>query len=285
MSGREDPSDPDAPGAETPGPEARPAAPGAARTSRAGLAGALAVAMLAAIALAAWIGATRQAGPAFSDLPGAPGFRQLGAQGGVSGGAAMFLGLDGPGPEASADLCADLWRAPGLLATGASETAPGPWLAVFSDANCPYCRILDGVIEGLEADRPGLRVIHHEWPVLGPGSVAAARAALAAEAQGEGRGDALRRRLLQTRFVVDAQYLRAAAEAEGLDPDRLLTDAAQAQVDATLAATDRAARALGLGGTPAVVIGASLIEGVTDRAQLESLLEIEAARAPVCPLP
>lgn len=54
----------------------------------------------------------------------------------------------------------------------------------FFDYNCPYCRRAKPTIEGLIAADPNVRVVFREFPILGDDSVLAARAALAARAQG-----------------------------------------------------------------------------------------------------
>ncbi|MGM0586671.1 MAG: DsbA family protein [Pseudomonadota bacterium] len=242
------------------------------------LAAALGLALLAAagaLLLARW-----EAAPSlsFRDHPSAPGFRILAAGGGASAGDVLSAILAPPEetrPPASGNLCRDLWSAPGLPASGPAGDRPR--LAVFSDANCPFCRRLDETLEALLADRPDLRLVHHEWPVLAESSVTAARAALAAARQDAFRP--VQRRLLKSSFLPTPAYVRAVAEAEGLDADRLLDDMQAPAIDRTLAATARAARALGLQGTPALVVGGTLAEGAIDRATIEALIEAETERA------
>lgn len=219
---------------------------------------------------------------AFRDRPGVAGFRTLAATGDASAGRGLgvLLGLTGEEAEGAAEpgraaLCRDLWAAPDVPARGPEDARPR--LAVFSDANCPYCRVLDGILADLAAERPDLRVVHHEWPVLGAPSRLAARAALAAGAQGAFRP--VQRRLLESRFLATPAYLEAVAEEEGLDPARLIADLEAPFVERALAATARAAEALGLRGTPVVVAGGTVAEGAVDRATLEALLAAEAARA------
>jgi protein-disulfide isomerase len=50
----------------------------------------------------------------------------------------------------------------------------------FFDYNCPYCRRVMAEVKGLLADDDNVRLVYREWPILGDGSVFAARAALAA---------------------------------------------------------------------------------------------------------
>jgi protein-disulfide isomerase len=58
-------------------------------------------------------------------------------------------------------------------------------LVEFFDYNCPYCRRVAPTVVELEEADPGLRVVYKEFPILGPGSEFAARAALAARKQGK----------------------------------------------------------------------------------------------------
>src|SRR3546814_18088032 len=57
-------------------------------------------------------------------------------------------------------------------------------LVEFFDYNCPYCRRVAPVVADAEAADPQLRIVYKEFPILGPGSAFAAKAALAAHRQG-----------------------------------------------------------------------------------------------------
>ncbi|MEP6567368.1 MAG: DsbA family protein, partial [Mesorhizobium sp.] len=50
----------------------------------------------------------------------------------------------------------------------------------FFDYNCPYCRQVAPTMAQAAADDPQLRIVYKEFPILGPDSVFAAKAALAA---------------------------------------------------------------------------------------------------------
>ena len=58
-------------------------------------------------------------------------------------------------------------------------------LTEFFDYNCPFCKKLVPAMQRLIGADPQLRVVFREWPVFGEGSDFAARAALAARAQGK----------------------------------------------------------------------------------------------------
>lgn len=239
-------------------------------------AAALALGFGALVFGAAWIGAHRGTDLDFTDIDGLPGWRALaGASSGSSGaGGAVMLGLgDAPAAAAPASLCALLWES-GAPAEGPPDARPR--IAVFSDANCPYCRTLDGILEDLSETRPDLRIVHHEWPVLGPGSAIAARAAVAAERQGRFR--ALKSRLLDASFAINPAYIDAVAPPLGIDPARLADDMAAPETVRILAATARAASRFGFVGTPSLVIGGAVAEGAVSRARIEAILDAEAAR-------
>ncbi len=55
----------------------------------------------------------------------------------------------------------------------------------FFDYNCPYCRQVASVVTKAEESDPKLRVAYKEFPILGPNSIVAAKAALAANKQGK----------------------------------------------------------------------------------------------------
>ena len=63
----------------------------------------------------------------------------------------------------------------------------------------------------------------------------------------------------------------------GLDLERLRRDMEDPTIDAYLEETRALARELGIGGTPAFVVGDTLVPGVIDAAQMKDLLG--AARA------
>src|SRR4051794_39894804 len=85
-----------------------------------------------------------------------------------------------PRPDTQ-QICEGLFHDRGTPAIGRLESPVR--LASFLDYRCPYCRKLADIMSKL---RDGdVRIFYKEWPILGEGSVLAARAALAAERQGQ----------------------------------------------------------------------------------------------------
>lgn len=130
----------------------------------------------------------------------------------------------------------------------------------FFDYRCPYCRQAAGEVEALlEADK-GVRLVLKEFPVLGPESVLAARAAIAAHRQGKYL--ALHRALMAHDGALDKAAVMALATAAGLDTGRLAADMARPETDAVIRDSHGLARALGINGTPAFVVGDRLMPGL-----------------------
>jgi protein-disulfide isomerase len=139
----------------------------------------------------------------------------------------------------------------------------------FFDYNCPYCRRAAPEVMALIAEDDDLRVVMREWPILGPDSETAARASLAARAQGK---YAQFHETLMAQPRANEAAIRRAAELAGLDFDRLQTDMRAPEVDAHIAQSHELAQQLGINGTPSFVVGDNLIPGFVEKAQLAALI-------------
>ena len=240
------------------------------RLRRRGLAAAgLAVAaVLAGQRLVPGLWARLAPGPDLVPDPAVPGFRRLDGLAATALPPALAGIGAAPAPAPGPLTCADLFPA-GVL--------PGRVpVAVFTDINCPHCRVMEPWLTALPPDRVTLS--WHDLPLLGPASDAGARAIVAAAAQG---ADArLRDRLHRSRFVPDTAYLTTLATGVGLDSDRLIADMAAPETSARLTASVALARRLGFAGTPALVIGDILAPGRLERGELDALIAM--AGPPPC---
>ncbi|WP_292158144.1 DsbA family protein [Mesorhizobium sp.] len=148
-------------------------------------------------------------------------------------------------------------------------------MAEFFDYNCPYCRQVAPVMAQAVADDPQLRIVYKEFPILGPDSVFAAKAALAAERQG--KYVQFHKALYDAKTrVTEAVVLRVAAEI-GLDVPRLKTDMQLPDIQAAIDRNAQLAQALKISGTPGFVVGEQIVPGATDLATMKEL--IKQARA------
>jgi len=148
----------------------------------------------------------------------------------------------------------------------------------FFDPRCAYCKRMVPVVEELLRRQRDVRWVMKDLPILGPGSVLASRALLASQKQG--RYAELHDAVLKLREEPSEPVLKREAERAGLDWARLKRDmddpAAQRRLDANLAL----ARTLNIQGTPAMVVGGTIVPGAVDLATLERLVAEARPGAP-----
>ena len=146
----------------------------------------------------------------------------------------------------------------------------------FFDVRCPYCKRLHGeMAEVLRRDR-NLRIIMKDLPILGPQSVVGARALLAAQRQG--KYPEFYDALMRLRGEPTDEAIRAEAQRIGLDANRLFRDMQDAAIQQRLDTNIALARTLQIEGTPALVIGDTLIPGALPASQIERLVQAERER-------
>jgi protein-disulfide isomerase len=138
----------------------------------------------------------------------------------------------------------------------------------FFDTRCPYCRKFDPVMASLLAQDHGVRLVYKDMPILGPASLLSAKALLAAKRQGA--YEPFRTAVMQAPPDATLESLRALAEKLKLDWPRMERDIADPAIAAQLDANVSLARDLDVQGTPALVIGGSLVPGAIDLAQLKT---------------
>jgi len=140
----------------------------------------------------------------------------------------------------------------------------------FFDYQCPYCKhTMQNVLE-VQKDDPHLRVAWKELPILGPTSVFAARAAMAANRQGKYL--AFHTAVMGYRGKLTPNTVLTLAAKAGIDVDRLKHDMADPAIDKYLKDTLQLAQELGINGTPGFVIGGKLVPGALDKQQMKDLI-------------
>jgi protein-disulfide isomerase len=123
-------------------------------------------------------------------------------------------------------------------------------LVEFFDYNCHFCKGALPDIAKLMKDDPNLRVVLKDFPVLGPGSVEAARVAAAVRNQLSGdRFWEFHNKLLGSHGPVGKKEALAVAKEMGLDMDKLDKDMASKEVEDGLKETMAMADDLQINGT------------------------------------
>ena len=140
----------------------------------------------------------------------------------------------------------------------------------FFDYQCGYCkRSLRPVMDLLAADGQ-VRMVWKEFPILGPVSRFAARAAMAADRQG--RYHEFHVAVMGARGKLTKDGVIKIAANIGLDVERLRRDMGDPAIEDYLNETAQLAKKLGIRGTPAFVIGETLVPGAVNGARLKEIV-------------
>ncbi len=146
----------------------------------------------------------------------------------------------------------------------------------FFDYRCAYCkRVFPGIQELLKSDG-NVRYVFKEFPILGPDSVIASHAALAVWSLNPEKYFPFHTALMEARGTLGEAQVLAIAKKIGLDPDKVKKAMAKPEIQATIERNLALAQKLNIQGTPAFIVGDTLMPGAVDVDQLREL--VAAAR-------
>ena len=151
-------------------------------------------------------------------------------------------------------------------------------LVEFFDYNCGFCKRALSDKFALLKDNPTLKIVLKEHPILGPGSLEAAKVSIAVRMQNPSGEKYLEfhQRLLSSSAQANKASALTLAQSIGLDVTRLETDMESDEVAATLNESRKLAQVLGITGTPAYVTVNKVIPGAVGYTALSNA--IKAAR-------
>jgi protein-disulfide isomerase len=150
-------------------------------------------------------------------------------------------------------------------------------LVEFFDYRCPYCKRMTDILAQLMDEDPELRVVMKEFPILSQESIVAARAALAAERQG--KYESFHFALMENGGGFTEEEIMAVADSVGLDEEQLRADMADPKIEAALRRNYATAEKIGVSGTPAFIVGDTLLPGAVSLEQLKALIAEARAKA------
>lgn len=143
-------------------------------------------------------------------------------------------------------------------------------LVEFFDYQCGYCKSVQADVQKLIKDDGKLKFVFKEFPILGPASVVAAKAALASRAQG--KYEAYHNALMANRGQLDEATILKIAASVGLDTERLKKDMDAPEVQQALGANLALAEQLGIRGTPGFVVGDRIVPGAIKLDDMKKLV-------------
>ena len=140
----------------------------------------------------------------------------------------------------------------------------------FSDYNCGYCkRNFAELMEVVKRDG-NIRLVIKEFPILSESSVMAARYALAAAELGA--FEEFHSALMTHSGRINENVLNDLIAKLGLDLNTITAELAKGEIDQIIANNHNAAGAMRIQGTPAFIIGETLIPGLISKSQLQDLI-------------
>ena len=146
----------------------------------------------------------------------------------------------------------------------------------FFDYRCGYCKRVFDDIQTLIKEDGNIRYVLKEFPILGPNSVYASRAALAVWLHQKDKYVPFHTALMKSKGNLDEAKILNLAQQAGVDTAALRTQINAPLVDETLAATAEQATALNITGTPGFVIGGTVQPGAISLDTMKEL--VSAAR-------
>jgi protein-disulfide isomerase len=129
----------------------------------------------------------------------------------------------------------------------------------FFDYNCGYCRKAFPDVMKMIGDDKDVRLVMKEFPILGPGSTYAARAALASRKQGKYWEYHLA--MMRHEGRIDEATADEVADSIGLDVKKLKADMKSDEVEQVIGRNMDLAEKLNIQGTPAFIIDETIIPG------------------------
>lgn len=145
-------------------------------------------------------------------------------------------------------------------------------MAVFTDYQCPACKVGYPAMAEAVAEDGSVGVLYKEWPIFGAASERAARVALAAGKQGI--YPQVHERLMLDRRRPTDSVLRETVEAAKGDWSAIVDSLKRDDEALTgqLARNRTQAFSLGLGGTPAYLVGSVLVRGAISKSQFTHVI-------------
>lgn len=144
----------------------------------------------------------------------------------------------------------------------------------FFDYQCGYCKMVEESVEKLLKEDKNVRFVYKEFPVLGPMSLQAAKAAIASLKQDKSKYVAFHNALMkkQGHFTKDEDIL-SVAKSVGLDTEKLKKDMQDESVSKQVQASIDLGTEIGARGTPMFVIGEEVYPGAMELTQMKEAIE------------
>lgn len=142
----------------------------------------------------------------------------------------------------------------------------------FFDYACGYCKRAHADVEKLLAADKNVKFVFKEFPILGPGSEIASRAALAVHFLEPTKYAAIHKGLMEFQGQKTEEAVLEIAKKVGVDAAKVKEEMKSSRVSAALQSNQEIGRSIGISGTPAFVIGGQLIPGAIGVGEMQAAI-------------
>jgi len=144
----------------------------------------------------------------------------------------------------------------------------------FFDYHCGYCKHFYPTVSQLIEQDKKVRVVFKEFPILSADSGVAAKAALAVNSIDPSKYFAFHTALMESTGSFDMSMLTEKAKEVGIDKETFLKAMKNPELSHELDHNKELAQALGIGGTPVIIIGTQFMPGAISYDMLKDKVAI-----------
>lgn len=159
---------------------------------------------------------------------------------------------------------------PKLPSAGAAPNKAKLTIVEFYDFQCSYCKKIYPNLQRLLDEKDDLRIVFIDFPILGPQSVQASKAGMAAARQG--KYYEFHKALYTRSGGINEDVIIKSASGLGLNMEQFKRDRNDPSLDSILTSNRELAKKLQIEGTPALVINNTVIPGYLEYDDLIKLL-------------
>lgn len=146
-------------------------------------------------------------------------------------------------------------------------------VAEFFDYSCGYCkRAFPDVMKLVEEDK-NVKFVFIDFPILGPGSEIAARAALAVHLVKPEKYVDIHRELMEFQGQKTEETVMDLVKKAGLDVNVIKEKMKSSEVSAELQANRELGSEIGISGTPAFIVAGNLVPGAIPLDQMKGMVK------------
>lgn len=143
----------------------------------------------------------------------------------------------------------------------------------FFDYSCGYCKhVIPDVVKLLAEDKE-LKFVFVDFPILGPGSEIASRAAIAIHQMDNSKYFPFHQALMEFQGQKTEESVLEIVKKIGMSPEKVKEKMKSSEVSDQIQANQQLGRDIGISGTPAFIIAGNLVPGAIRLDEIKNILK------------